>query len=82
MKQEGKQMKVSINELRRQFPKTRSSCAITGWIPMAVFNAVEKDLRPEMRAKEYRVIYRGPRVNPKQSMTRRADATHAVIYHK
>ena len=75
-------MKVSVFEICRQYPKAKRGCAVSGWIPMTVFNAVEKDLRPEMQAKGYRVIYRGPRVNPKQSMTRRADATHAVIYHK
>lgn len=77
-------MKVSVNEIRRQYPKTnrKAYAALSGYIPMAVFNAVEKDLRPEMRAKGYRVIYRGPRTGPNSSMTRRADATHAVIYHR
>jgi len=75
-------MKVTVNEIRRQYPKTKPGCALTGWIPMQVFNAIEADLRPEMRAKGYRIVYRGPRVNPKQGMTRRADATHAVIYFR
>ena len=75
-------MKVTVNEIRRQYPKTKPGCAVSGWIPMQVFDAVEKDLRPEMRAKGYRIIYRGPRVNPKQCMTRRRDATYAVIYFR
>lgn len=74
-------MKVSVEEMRRLY-KPRTGCAITGWIPMSVFEAIEERLRPEMRKKMLRVHYRGPRVNPKQSATRRADATHAVIYFK
>ena len=75
-------MKVSVNDIRRQYPKRPGTCAISGWIPMDVFNAIEKDLRPEMRAKDYRIIYRGPRSSFTSSMTRRSNATHAVIYHK
>lgn len=81
-------MKVSVNEIRRQYPKRPGTCAISGYIPMDVFNAVEKDLRPEMQAKGYRIHYRGPRKSNggmflnQASRTRRCDATHAVIYHK
>ena len=74
-------MKVTVQEMRRMYQPTTGS-AVTGWIPMHVFNAAEKELRKEMRPAGLRVIYRGPRINPKQSMTRRADATHAVIYHR
>jgi len=76
-------MKVTVEEVRRMFPKHRRNGAMSGYIPMDVFNAIEKELRKDIREQGWniRVIYRGPRVNPKQSMTRRRDATHAVLYH-
>lgn len=80
--EEGKQMKVTVEEMRRMYPKARRNGAITGHIPMDVFLAVEKELREDMR--EYglplRVFYRGPRVRRQATNTLRADATHAVIY--
>lgn len=72
-------MKATVQNLRDLYaPRTRT--AITGWIPLDVFNAAEKELRPEMRAKGLRVHYRGPRRRSDSSRTYRADATHAVIY--
>ena len=78
-------MKVSVSEMRRVYPK-RTGTAITGWIPINVFNALEPILRPEMRKKMLRVHYRGPRKSNNSlgvpTNTRRQDATHAVIYFK
>lgn len=81
-------MKVSVSAITCMYPKRPGTCAISGYIPMDVFNTVEKDLRPEMQAKGYRIYYRGPRKSNGgmflnlASHTRRCDATHAVIYHK
>lgn len=75
-----------LEQLAKQFPKTvKSRHAVTGWIPIRLFNMIEKDLRKETSG-THRVIYRGPRVSNKArkgdipSMTMRCDATHAVIY--
>jgi hypothetical protein len=72
---------ATVEDFRAVY-KPRTGSAVTGWIPMHIFNVLEKDIRPEMRERGMRVIYRGPRTNPASSMTRRADATHAVIYYR
>ena len=60
-----------------------------GTVPMEVFNRLENQIRPYMRSKGLRVIYRGPRKSnnvhswSKPSMTRRCDATGAsIVYSK
>jgi len=66
--------------------KKRSSIAVTGWIPMHVFNVLEEEIRREIRPLDMRVVFRGARKSNKglftnrPSRTRRCDATHAVIY--
>jgi len=74
-----------LNEVINKYPKTRYNAALTGDIPIEDFNELEPFIRPEMRQKGLRVIYRGPRksnsVN-QPSMTRRCDATHALLYYK
>ena len=78
--EEGKAMlKATVAEMRRMY-RPRTGTAVTGWIPMHVFDVVEKDLRPEMRSNSMRVIYRGPRRYEDATHTRRADAKFAVIY--
>ena len=72
-------LKATVQEMRRMY-RPQTGTALTGWIPMHVFEILEKELREDMRGKGLRVIYRGPRVNPRQSMTRRRDAKFAVIY--
>jgi len=67
--------------------KKRSSIAVTGWIPIHVFNVLEDEIRKEMRLLDMRIHYRGPRKSNeglfanRPSRTRRCDATHAVIYY-
>jgi len=67
--------------------KRRTSTAVTGWIPIHVFNAMEDEIRKEMRPLGMRIHYRGPRKSNegmflnRASRTRRCDATHAVIYY-
>ncbi|MCA1800770.1 MAG: hypothetical protein LC650_05705 [Actinobacteria bacterium] len=74
-------MKITVDTLRSVY-KPRTGTAVTGWIPMHVFDTLEDNIREDMKGKCLRVIYRGPRPDLLQSMTRRADATHAVIYHR
>jgi hypothetical protein len=68
------------------FPKQRANCARSGYIPIDLFNEIEQNLRPAMRAQGFRVQYRGPRVSNcvqpgnRATVTRRCDATHAVLY--
>ncbi len=67
------------------FPRTKATrhSAFCERIPIAVFDSVESALRPEMRAKGYRAVYRGPRIHNDShcpSMTRRCDATHVLLY--
>lgn len=73
-------MLVTLDTIRKMYPRRKGTAGVTGYIPMDVFNAVEKELRKDMRVFKLRAIYRGPRTNPSSSMTRRADATHAVLY--
>jgi len=80
-------MKVTVAELKKTYTPRNGTCAVTGWIPMDVFNVMEKELRKEMRPLGMRIHYRGPRKSNegmflnRASRTRRCDATHAVIYY-
>jgi hypothetical protein len=69
-----------LETLSKAFPSTaKAPNAITGWIPMNVFEVVEKELRKEFCGR-YRVVYRGPRAKKTTASTLRGDATHAVVY--
>jgi len=64
----------------------RRACAVTKPIPIAYFNANEKEIR-QLGINKYgyqtlKAIYRGPRCNKNSSMTRREDATHVRLYMK
>lgn len=74
-----------LDSILKQFPVTNPNAAraLSGYIPIELFNAIEGTIRPEMRARGMRVWYKGPR--PKESYirpacTRRENATHAMIY--
>ena len=73
-----------LDDIIKQFPVTnpRAELAISGYIPIELFNAIEGQIRPEMRKRGMRVWYKGPR--PKRvyrpACTRRENATHAMIY--
>ena len=78
---------MSMMELMREtYPRTKATkhSAFCERIRIAMFELAEAALRPEMRAKGYRAIYRGPRVSNDTrdipSMTRRCDATHVLLY--
>ena len=79
---------MSMMELMREtYPRTRATkhSAFCERIPIAMFDLAEAALRPEMRKRGYRAIYRGPRVSNDNSygvptMTRRCDATHVLLY--
>ena len=70
------------------FPRNPNNCAVFGPIPIEFFNEHEKEIR---KFKRTRIIYRGPRdsklhkfasyqVRSYASMTRRENATHAMVY--
>ena len=78
---------MSMMELLREtYPRTKQTkhSAFCERIPIAMFDLAEAALRPEMRKRGYRAIYRGPRVSNNTrdipSMTRRCDATHVLLY--
>lgn len=75
---------LTVDTLRRAFPKHKKNCALTGYIPMDFFNANEAAIRKAARAERAIVIYRGPRRSNAckcvPSNTMRCDATHAVLY--
>jgi hypothetical protein len=79
---------ITLGALKAVYQKRKGTCAVTGWIPMHVFNVLEEDIRKEMRPAGMRIHYRGPRKSNqgmflnRASRTRRCDATHAVIYYK
>ena len=71
--------------MKETYPRTNTTrhSAFCERIPIHMFDIAESALRPEMRSKGYRAIYRGPRVHNDSrypSMTRRCDATHVLLY--
>jgi len=81
-------MQITRETMKQMFPKTRRNSAQFGLIPIAFFNEHEAAIRKLMNT---RIIYRGPRrvtrvrfafgiVNESATMTRRSDATHALVY--
>lgn len=71
--------------LKETYPRTEMTkhSAFCEQIPIDIFDVVENALRPEMRARGYRAMYRGPRKSNKglmPTMTRRCDATHVLLY--
>ena len=80
---------MSMMQLMKEtYPRTENTkhSAFCERIPIHMFDIAESALRPEMGAKGYRAIYRGPRVSNRTrdipSMTRRCDATHVLLYRK
>jgi hypothetical protein len=86
----------AIDTLRKLFPRAagQKNAAVTGLIPIELFDAMEGSLRPLMREAGLRAMYRGPRPNSNSrhdvpwcarmqpSMTRRCDATGVLLYFK
>ena len=76
----------TIESLKKSFPRSPKNRAMTGLIPIALFNQFEKEIRDAGKdaCKEYagkfRVIYRGPRPRKFAAMTRRADAVGVLLY--
>jgi hypothetical protein len=73
-----------MQALKALFPRNCANhSAITGLIPMSYFVANEAAIRKAAKeySKHYRVIYRGPRASKNASMTRRGDATGALLYY-
>ena len=76
---------TALEILRNVFPREegQQNSAVTGLIPIEVFNTMERSLRPFMRRAGVRAMYRGPRGHYyDQSMTHRADATGVLLYLK
>ena len=77
-----------MTALKEMFPRTANTrhSAFCERVPMDLFEAMESELRTEMRARGYRAMYRGPRVSNNTrdipTMTRRCDATHVLLYRK
>ena len=73
---------ISLAGIQATYPKTRKNRALTGFIPIATFNQYEEEIRLVCKQEGgLRVFYRGPRHRVNATRTRRADATHAVIYY-
>lgn len=73
---------ITLASIRATYPKTRKNNALTGFIPMEVFNKYEEEIRLVCKQEGgLRVFYRGPRPWDGATWTRRADATHAVLYY-
>jgi len=73
-------MNTTVAAITNTYPPRNNTLAVSGWVPIAEFNSVEKELRKDMRTLDMRVFYRGPR--PTQSQhTQRKNATHAVVYY-
>jgi len=87
-------MQITYETMKQMFPKVRhpkstfGNSAQFGPIPMSFFVEHEKEIR---KLALNRIIYRGPRrskrvklycgtITEYASMTRRADATHALVY--
>jgi hypothetical protein len=84
----------AIDSIRKLFPRAadQKNAAVTGLIPIELFDAMEDSLRPLMREAGLRAMYRGPRPNydsrhdvpwcarMQPSMTRRCDATGVLMY--
>lgn len=82
-------MKVTLDSLIQMYPRVNVAArnAISGYIPIGVWQQVEDDVRPEMRKRMLRVYFRGPRVancnrRTQASGTLKENATHAVIYFR
>ena len=76
---------MTIDDLRKMFPRKGNNNAFCGPIPMAYFEAYEGEIRKAMKAWGHplRIRYRGPRISNRLSCawaTRRCDATGAMIY--
>lgn len=74
-------MAYDLDTVIETYTARKTERAVTGWIPMTDFEVFEKDIRPAMRERGFRVQFRGPR--PQQlfsTTTLRKNATHAVIY--
>jgi hypothetical protein len=74
-------MIFQLDTVIRAYTEGKTERSITGRIPIKEFDAMEKDLRPQMRTRGLRVFYRGSRPQGfAPSCTQRRNATHAVIY--
>lgn len=73
-------MNVTIAQLIKQYPPAQGLRAVVGKIPMDEFEAMEKEIRPEMRKLGLRAIFRGPRTGSWACSTLRKDATHVTFY--
>ena len=79
---------IMLNEIQTYYPRVKkTNQAVTGYVPIDVFNAREDEFRNMMKREKVRLFYRGPRVSNYHgvcppSRTRRQDATHVVFYNK
>ena len=73
-------MNTTVAAITNTYPPRNNTLAVSGWVPIALFDTVEKELRKDMRTLDMRVFYRGPR-NANTQHTKRKHATHAVVYY-
>ena len=86
-------MTIQLNTVIATYTEGKTERSVSGRIPIQEFDAMEADLRPQMRSRGLRVWYRGPRLgSPKlgkidlrnlqggETATHRKHATHAMIY--
>jgi len=81
-------MNTLFDQLLAQNPRTERTkhTALCERVPIELFDSIEHEIRPVMRARGIRAMYRGPRKHNhtwynKPSMTRRCDATHVLFYY-
>jgi|GEM_PF-5520167 len=78
-------MSLTMNDLRRKFPREGNNIAETGNIPMDYFDRNESAIRAAMKSELgfSRVQYRGARINNegfKRTNTMRRDALSVKLY--
>lgn len=70
---------MELDDLQRQFPKTKPGAALTGLIPMTFVNAHLSEIKELVSKENLRRFYRGPRTYNGATMTRRANAHSMVL---
>ena len=62
---------LTLKQIQAMYPKTRINRALTGYIPMPIYVALEPFIRPLLKEKRLQVFYRGPRIV--NNLARRSD---------
>jgi hypothetical protein len=62
---------LTLKQVQAMYPKTRINRALTGYIPMPIYVALEPFIRPLLKKNRLQVFYRGPRIA--NNLARHAD---------